>query len=74
MDENEIRQQIRDYITKIIAMNYINQANKMLNENLPDAIKGKDKIRNTYNKAKYVDAMRIIRQWWADFLDTLKKN
>ncbi|SFN45482.1 Integrase [Formivibrio citricus] len=34
----------------------------------------RDKIRAAYHRAQYLDERRTMMQWWADYLDTLKKN
>jgi integrase len=46
----------------------------------PDAIerqlahKDKNKVRGIYNRAEYVDERREMLQFWADYLDDLKKS
>lgn len=35
------------------------------------AHKGGDRVRNTYNHATNLSQMRVLMQWWADFLDSL---
>lgn len=36
--------------------------------------KGKDVIRGTYNKAKYMEERKTMMQWWADYLDQLHQE
>ena len=37
------------------------------------AHKDKDKVREAYNRAQNLADMRILMQWWADYLDELVK-
>jgi integrase len=55
-------------------------ASTLLNENghHPDAIEAalahtRGDIRSIYNKAKYLPERRTMYQWWADYVDSLRK-
>jgi integrase len=73
------------YADKVVAHGFRHTAATLMNEHKGEhgfdadviekqmAHKGKDKIRATYNHAEYLKERKQLMQWWADYLDDIRK-
>ena len=81
---NKVIRRIEDgkYIGKMVSHSFRSIASTILNENKfrSDVIEKqlahqeKNKVREAYNHAEYIDERTEMMQWYADYLDSLSGN